>query len=151
MIVRVAGGTLAALAVIGASALAATPLKGASYAGTLDGSRAPITISFHVSPSGGEVESLRISSLPMYCAGKGPPGAPRISFHSAKISASGSFSSPGKDVIGASPLKGSVAATLVVTGSFAPGGHEGGTVTTTYGGPAKKCGGRSSYRTTGHR
>ena len=148
-IVRVAGGTLAVLAVIAASALAAAPRKGATYEGTLNGSRTPITISLHVSAAGGKVESLRISSLPIYCAGKGPPGALKISFENAKISASGSFSSPGKDVIASGPLKGSVAATLFITGSFTGAGHESGMLTTTYTGPAAKCGGRSSYRTTG--
>ena len=99
--------------------------------------------------SGAEVESLRISSLPIYCGGSGPPGTPKIKFQNATISASGSFSSPGKDTIATGPLKGSVAATLVVSGSFSAGGHEHGTVTTTYGGPAKKCGGHSAYSTTG--
>ena len=52
-------------------------------------------------------------------------------------------------MISSGPAKGSVAATLRVSGSFAGGGRESGTVTTTYGGPAAKCGGHSAYSTVG--
>jgi hypothetical protein len=148
-IVRFAGGTLAAFAVIATGALAAAPVKGAGYTGALAVAHSKVTISFRVSASGGQVENLRISSLPIYCGGSGPPGTPKIKFQNATISASGSFSSPGKDMIATGPLKGSVVATLLVSGSFSAGGHEHGTVTTTYSGPAKKCGGHSAYRTTG--
>ena len=138
-----------AFALLATAAFAAAPVKGAGYTGALAGSHSKITISFRVSASGAEVESLRISSLPIYCGGSGPPGTPKIKFQNATISASGSFSSPGRDTIATGPLKGSVVATLVVSGSFSAGGHEHGTVTTTYGGPAKKCGGHSAYITTG--
>jgi hypothetical protein len=148
-IVGFAGGSLVAFALAAAAALAAAPFKAASYTGALAGSHPKITISFRVSASGREVENLRISSLPIYCGGSGPPGTPKIKFQNATISTSGSFSIPGKDMIAAGPLKGSVVATLLVSGSFAAGGHEHGTVTTTYGGPAKKCGGHSAYSTTG--
>jgi hypothetical protein len=149
-IVRFAGGTLVAFALTaGAAALAAAPVDGASYTGALAGSHAKITISFRVSASGREVENVRIGSLPIYCAGSGPPGTPKIRFQNAAISASGSFSSPGKDMIAAGPLKGSVVATLLVSGGFSAGGHEHGTVTTIYSGPAKRCGGHSAYSTTG--
>ncbi len=143
------GGILVALALLATAALAVAPVKGAGYTGALAGSHSKITISFRVSASGAEVENLRISGLPIYCAGSGPPGTPKIKFQNARISASGSFSSPGKDVIATGPLKGSVVATLLVSGSFAAGGREHGTVTTTYSGPAKRCGGHSSYATTG--
>jgi hypothetical protein len=148
-IVRFAGGTLVACALTAAAALAAAPVKGGSYTGALAGSHPRITISFRVSASGREVENLRISSLPIYCGGSGPPGTPKIKFQNATISASGSFSSRGKDMIATGPLKGSVVATLLVSGSFSAGGREHGTVTTTYSGPAKKCGGHSAYATTG--
>jgi hypothetical protein len=148
-IVRLAGAPFVAFAMIATGALAAGPVKGAGYTGALAGAHSKITISFRVSASGGQVENLRISSLPIYCGGSGPPGTPKIKFQNATISASGSFSSPGKDMIATGPLKGSVVATLLVNGSFSAGGHEHGTITTSYSGPAKKCGGHSPYSTTG--
>ena len=128
-----------------APALAAAPLKGSVYRGSLGGSQAEISISFRVSPGGGEVESLHISALPIYCPGNGPPGTPTIVFAKAGISAAGRFSSAGKDMISSGPLKGSVVATLKLSGTFTPGGGVHGTVTTSYSGPAKSCGGHSSY------
>ncbi|HVC85761.1 MAG TPA: hypothetical protein VNC12_10975 [Solirubrobacteraceae bacterium] len=148
-IIGFAGGTLVAFAVAAAAAFAAAPVTGATYTGALAGQHPKITISFRVSASGREVENLRIGRLPIYCGGSGPPGTPRIKFKNAAISANGSFSSPGKDMIATGPLKGSVVATLRVSGSFSAGGHERGTVTTTYSGPAKNCGGHSAYATTG--
>jgi hypothetical protein len=148
-IVGLTGGTLVGFALLATTTFAVAPIKGAGYTGALAGSHSKITISFRVSASGAEVENLRISGLPIYCAGNGPPGTPKIAFHNATISASGSFSSPGKDMVASGPLKGSVVATLLVSGSFSAGGHEHGTVTTTYTGPAKKCGGHSTYNTTG--
>jgi hypothetical protein len=143
----VGGGALVALALLTAGALAASPINGASYRGALHGSRAKIAISFRVSTNGSQVQALRISALPIYCGGSGPPGTPTINFQIAKISARGTFSSSGKDLIGSGPAKGSVAATLRVSGSFAGGGKESGTITTIYGGSAAKCGGHSSYST----
>jgi hypothetical protein len=148
-VLALAGSGLVALALLAASALAASPIKGASYRGALRGSHAKIAISFRVSANGSQVQKLRISALPIYCAGSGPPGTPTLSFQDAKISAGGTFSGSGKDIIGSGPLKGSVAATLRVTGSFAAGGKESGIVTTIYSGSAAKCGGHSSYATVG--
>ena len=59
------------------------------------------------------------------------------------------FAAAGRDVIPSGPVKGSVAATLALTGRFGARGAESGTVTTTYNGPAKRCGGRSNYATRG--
>jgi hypothetical protein len=143
--VRVAGGALVALALLSAPTLAAGPIKGASYHGALSGSQAKVTISFTVSAAG-VIQNMRISSLPNYC-GRAAPGTPKIAFPNTKVSANGTFSIPGKDLVAAGPLKGSVVATLRVSGRFATGGRESGTVTTTYGGPAKKCGGHSAYAT----
>ncbi len=148
-VVALAPSGLVALALLTAPALAASPVRGASYRGALGGSHAKIAISFRVSANGSQVQKLRISALPIYCAGSGPPGTPTLSFQGAKISASGTFSSSGKDIISSGPLKGSVAATLRVSGSFAAGGKESGTITTIYSGSAAKCGGRSSYSTVG--
>jgi hypothetical protein len=145
-----AGSALVALTLMSGGALAANlvrgaVIRGASYHGALSGAHAKATISFRVSGAGTEVENLRISSLPIYCGGKGPPGTPKIRFPTAGISARGTFSSAGKDVIASGPLKGSVAATLLVSGTFAAAGKESGTVTTTYSGSARRCGGRSPY------
>jgi hypothetical protein len=143
--VRVAGGALVALALLSAPTLAAGPIKGAGYHGALSGSQSKVTISFKVSAAG-LIQNMRISSLPNYC-GRAAPGTPKIAFPNTKVSANGTFSIPGKDLIAAGPLKGSVVATLLVSGRFGSGGKESGTVTTTYGGPAKKCGGHSAYAT----
>ena len=142
-----AAGALVALATIAAPALAAGPIKGAGYHGALSGSQAKVTISFKVSAAG-VIQSMRLSGLPNYC-GRAAPGAPKIAFPNTKVAANGTFSIPGKDLVAAGPLKGSVVATLRVSGRFASGGKEGGTLTTTYGGPAKKCGGHSTYTTAG--
>jgi hypothetical protein len=146
LIVRVAAGALVALPLLSAATLAAGPIKGASYHGALSGSQAKVMISFKVSPAG-VIQNMRFSSLPNYC-GRAAPGTPNIAFpNTTKVSATGTFSIPGKDLIAAGPLKGSVVATLRVSGRFASSGKESGTVTTTYGGPAKKCGGHSAYAT----
>ncbi len=144
-IVRAAACGLAGLLIAAIPALAAAPLRGAVYRGTLGGSQSSTAISFQVSPGGGEVASLRISALPIYCPGNGPPGTPTIVFAKARISPAGRFSSTGKDTISSGPLKGSVVATLRLSGVFTAGGGAHGTITTSYGGPAKRCGGHSSY------
>ena len=104
-----------------------------------------ISISFHVTGNG-TVDGVKFSRLPLYCAGGGPPAA-RITFAMARVSAQGTFAVAGQDVIPSGPVKGAVAARLMLTGRFAAGGAESGTVTTTYNGPAKRCGGRSRYTT----
>jgi hypothetical protein len=144
-VARVAACSLAGILLAAAPALAAAPLKGSVYRGSLGGSQSKISISFRVSPGGGEIEGLNISALPIYCAGNGPPGTPMIAFAKAGISAAGRFSSAGKDMISSGPLKGSVVATLKLSGAFSAGGGVHGTITTIYGGSAKSCGGHSSY------
>jgi hypothetical protein len=143
----ITAGLAVALGVMAASALAGGPLRGATYRGSLAGSMSAVAISFHVTANG-TVEGVKLSRLPLYCAGNGPPAA-RISFASAKVSAQGTFAAAGRDVIASGPVKGSVAATLALTGRFGAGGAESGTLTTTYNGPAKRCGGRSNYATRG--
>ena len=137
------------LAVAAAPALGAPPLKGTVYRGALGGAESNITISFRVSPGGSEVDGIRLSALPIYCPGNGPPGTPAIVFAKARITSAGSFSTTGRDMIGSGPLKGSVAATLTLSGTFAAGGAVHGTIATSYGGPAKSCGGHSSYSARG--
>jgi hypothetical protein len=145
---QIAGaGALAALALLTASTLAAGLAKDGVYRGALSGSRASITISFHVSAAGGNVADLQISKLPMYCPGSGPPGTPSIVFATAPVSTTGRFTSTGRDVITTGRLKGAVAATLKVSGTFASDGSEHGTVTTEFGGAAAACSGHSTYAT----
>ena len=148
-IARAAACGLVGLLLAGAPALAAAPLKGSVYRGSLGGSQSKISISLRVSADGAEVEGLRLSALPIYCPGNGPPGTPTIVFAKARISATGRFASAGKDMINSGPLKGSVVATLKLSGAFTAGGGLRGTITTIYGGPAKSCGGHSSYSADG--
>jgi hypothetical protein len=136
----------AALALASAAALAASPTGGTHYRGSLTGSQAHVTISFHVSADRSQVEDVALGKLPIYCTGNAPPGA-RVAFKPAKISATGTFSTTGADTLDAGPLKGQKVATLKLSGSFAAGGAEHGTLATTYSGPAAHCNGRSSYRT----
>ena len=130
-----------------AAALAAAPVKGSSYRGTLTGSRSAITVSFRVAHSGTSISQVDVSALPLYCSGKPPPTA-RISFSGAPISAHGTFTATGADKIGVGPLKGSVIAKLKLTGSFAADRSESGVLTTTLaGGSSARCSGHSNYRT----
>jgi len=143
--VRITACGLALAAIVAVPALAAAPRKGAVYSGSLAGAQAKISLSFRVSSSGGQVGAVTVSALPIYCAGNPPPGTPSLVFATAKISAAGRFSSTGKDTISSGPLKGSVVATLIVSGTFNSGGRAHGTVTTSYGGSAKNCGGHSNF------
>lgn len=137
--------SLAALVLLATAAAGANAHKGGVYHGSLSGTQSKISIDVHVSPAGTGVVAITLSALPIYCPGNGPPGTPSIVFAKAKISAAGKFSTTGKDMIGSGPLKGSVAATLAVNGTFTATGMLHGTLSTSYGGGAKRCGGRSSY------
>ena len=151
-VTRLRGG-LAAIAaaclpvLVAAAALAAAPVKGGSYRGTLTGSRSAISVSFRVAHSGASIGQVTVSALPLYCPGKPPPNA-RISFSGAPINARGTFTAAGTDKIGAGPLKGSPIATLKLTGAFGANHTESGVLTTTLsGGSSAKCSGHSNYRT----
>ena len=85
------------------------------------------------------------TKLPIYCTGSPPPSA-RISFGTATI-AGGRFTTKGRDAIPVGPLKGTTVATLTLTGTFASGRRESGTITTTFAGSASRCSGHSSYAT----
>ena len=148
---RVRGGLSIAAAcvpmLLAAAALAAAPVPGDSYRGTLTGSRSAIRVSFRVSSSGSAVSHVTVSALPLYCSGKPPPSA-RISFSGAPVDKRGTFTATGADKIGVGPLKGSVIAKLKLTGSFAADRSESGVITTTLsGGSSSTCSGHSSYRT----
>lgn len=134
------------LALSTAVALAAAPVRGATYRGSLTGAQSSIQISFRVSPGGGQVQAIRLSALPIFCTGGAPPNS-TLKFASAVVTRTGTFSTTGRDLLGVGPLKGTVAAKLTLTGTFAAGGRESGTVTTIFGGSGTRCGGRVRYRT----
>jgi hypothetical protein len=127
------------------TALAAAPVKGGSYSGQLAAPRSAYLVSFKVSANGKQVTGLKISNTPFYCQGGGPPIP--VHFANATISKAGTFTSTGKYVIVEGPLKGQVGTKLEITGKFAKGGAEQGTVTSTFLKTAK-CSGKSSYTTT---
>jgi hypothetical protein len=141
----VGAASLVALVLVATSVAGANARKGGVYHGSLSGTQSKISIDVHVSPAGTAVVAITLSALPIYCPGNGPPGTPSIVFAKAKISAAGKFSTTGKDMIASGPLKGSVAATLTVNGTFTATGTLHGTLSTSYGGGAKRCGGHSSY------
>lgn len=141
---------LISLAAAASAASAAPPIRAAHYSGALRAPQSKVSISFAVSPAGDRVTSLRIGMLPFYCAnGPGPSATPRLTFPQAVISRRGTFSAAGQDRVASGPLKGVPLAKVLVTGAFAAGGRESGTVTTTYPGAAQRCSGHSAYATRG--
>jgi hypothetical protein len=127
-------------------ALAGPQAKGGSYKGTLSAPRTTYIVSLKVSRDGKRVTNLRISNTPFFCSGGGRPTP--VSFPSAQISGSGTFTSKGKFIISEGPLKGQVGALLTLTGQFAKGRREQGKVTTIYPGAAS-CNGSARYQTKG--
>jgi hypothetical protein len=124
------------------------PVKAATYHGGLTGSQANVTLAFSVSTNGTRVTDVRINLLPFYCAGvgPGPTAAPRITFAAVSISPRGAFATAGSDRVASGPLKGALLAKLELTGRFAARAATG-TLATTYTGAARRCSGRSAYRT----
>jgi hypothetical protein len=141
-------GAVVAVGLLGltGAALAANPVKGATYSGALAPPRSSYKVSFEVSGNGGQVSGLTISNLPFYCPGGG--GTIPVKFADAPISKSGTFTSTGKYVTLEGPLKGQLATTLKISGTFGPGGSEEGTVTSTWV-KLHSCSGQSSYTTKG--
>jgi hypothetical protein len=136
-------GVLAAL-LVASAALAAGPVKGGSYAGSLIPSRDGVTVSFKVSADGKKVIGLSTSNVPLYCSGGGKPIP--VHFKSAVISSKGTFSSTGKYLILEGPKKGQVGANLKISGKFLKARKERGTLTTSYVG-FSNCSGISTYST----
>jgi hypothetical protein len=134
---------LAALLAAGA-ALAASPIEGGSYAGSLIPPRDGVTVSFKVSANGKRVTGLSTSNIPLYCSGGGEPIP--IHFKNATISSKGTFSSTGRYLILEGPKKGQVGANLKISGKFLKGRKERGTLTTSYVG-FSNCSGISAYST----
>jgi hypothetical protein len=145
---RIVSVAAIAMAMPAAVALAAAPTRGATYRGLLAGSHSSIKVSFHVSPGGSQVQAIRLSALPVFCPGGAPPNS-TLTFANAHVTPAGTFSTTGRDLLGVGPLKGTVAAKLAITGTFAAGGHESGTVTTIFAGSATHCDGRARYSARG--
>jgi hypothetical protein len=136
----------AAALLLASGAGAALQVAGATYVGKLDGRQSKVAISLRVSADGRRVEAVHVSRLPIYCAGGGPPAA-AIVFQPAPISRSGRFVTSGKDTVAVGPLKGTVVATLTLTGAFASGRRESGVIRTSFMGSGSKCSGQSNYKT----
>jgi len=138
--------TAVAVAVLGVAgaALAANPVKGATYSGALAAPRSSYKVSFEVSGNGVQVTVLTMSNLPFYCSGGN--GAIPVKFADAPISKSGTFTSTGKYFALEGPLKGQLATKLTITGAFGKGGSERGTVTSTWV-KVHACSGQSTYTT----
>ena len=125
-------------------ALAASSVKGGSYAGNLIPARDGVTVSFKVSANGNKVTGLSTSNVPLYCSGGGKPIP--VHFKNATISNKGTFSSTGKYLVLEGPKKGQVGANLKISGKFLKGGKERGTLRTSYVG-FPGCSGISAYST----
>ena len=138
------GLAVAALAAGPAAAVAAAPEKGASYKGTLTAPRTSIKVSLAVSADGRKITKLRISNIPLFCSGGGPPVP--ITFKAAKTSIAGTFTSTGVQHITSGPHKGQLGARLSITGKFGAGGSEHGAVTVKFP-TAKSCDGTTTYST----
>ncbi len=134
---------LVGLLVAGA-ALAAGPIKGGSYTGSLIPARDGVLVSFKVSANAKQVTGLSTSNVPLYCSGGGKPIP--VHFKNATISSKGTFSSTGKYLVLEGPKRGQVGANLKISGKFLKGRKERGTLTTSYVG-FSNCSGRSAYST----
>jgi hypothetical protein len=134
--------TLATL-VAASAALAAKPIKGATYSGTIHrSSNVAYTIKFKVSKNGTHVGGFTVPLLPVYCQGGGF-GTPQSVV--AKITKKGTFQA--KLPIYFAPAH-STQGFLIVTGKFAKHGKESGKATTQFT-HVTACDGTSTYSTTG--
>lgn len=133
-------GSATVVALIAAAiAFAASPVKGAKYAGHLKVASSE-KVTFKVSPSGTMVTSVRVKPyLPNKCGNGGTP-PPEVS-KPAKIK-NGKFSA----VVKAELSNGLVSGMVTVTGKFLPGGKERGVVKAPLPG-APECAGNFPYTT----
>jgi hypothetical protein len=115
------------------AALGGNAVKGGHYTGKLDGFElfvnTGITVTFTVSHDGKKVRKLRLSNSPNYCPQLGiNPTAKAVKFKSAKISKQGTFRGvhtyPSADAV--------QFARLTITGKFAAGRLEAGTIKVRY-------------------
>jgi hypothetical protein len=120
-------------------ALAANPVKGAKYSGTIN-ANGGLAISFKVTSNGKDVVKMKVPQPPIFCQGGGPPPAQNPA-KPAPISSSGTFKEKLQYVSGT----GSDVATLKVTGAFHRHHKESGKVTVSW--SAASCNGSALYST----
>jgi hypothetical protein len=128
-------------------ALAAKPLKGATYRGTIerDGENVTFPISFKVSQNGKTVSSFKLAdSFPVYCHGG---GFPHIDDGSGRVTKRGTFTAK-LPLLTISTNKAD--GFIVVSGTFARGGAASGKVRTDINGSfGTACNGSSPFTARG--
>ena len=117
-----------------AVALAANPVKGAKYSGTIN-ANGGLPISFKVTSNGKNVVKMKVPQPPIFCSAGGPPPAQKRA-KPAPISSTGSFKEKLQYVGGT---------TLKVTGAFHRHHKESGKVTASW--SAASCNGSALYST----
>ena len=128
-------------------ALAANQVKGATYSGKIN-ANGGLAISFKVTSDGKDVVKMKVPQPPLFCSGGGPP-PPQKPAKPAPISTAGTFTDTLQYVATVGPKKGSVIATLKVTGTFHAHKKESGKATVTWKG-SPSCSGTAPYSTTVH-
>lgn len=137
--------TVIAALVAASVAMAAKPVKGATYSGKIRNSRNSIDtypISFKVSKSGKQVSGFKLTGdYPSYCQGGGFPQVGTKG--SGKISKQGTFTAKLPLLaLGTNKADGF----LIVTGKFGKGGSVSGKIKTDIAGTfGHECNGTSSY------
>lgn len=135
---------LLALALAGA-ALAANPIKGATYSGRLKPESGPISdgtpISLAVSANGKKV-TVKMESFPLFCEGGGPPQV--IRFKKVQV-VGGKFKATGTSTT-EKQFGGGLTADATVSGKFLANGRERGSFEDSFPKLAE-CGGETSYST----
>jgi hypothetical protein len=117
------------------AALAAKPVKGATYRGTISRGSLPITLK--VSGNGRSVK-VNVPNPPLFCQGGG--GGTTQSTKAATITNGGTFTAKISYA-----FKGKVVFSAKVTGKFGAARSENGKITATY--KSASCSGTSSYST----
>ncbi|MFL5737344.1 MAG: hypothetical protein ACJ76P_08395 [Actinomycetota bacterium] len=131
--------TLVTVLATAAVALAANPVRGAKYSGTIK-VNGGLAISFNVTSDGKDVVKMKVPQPPIFCPGGGPP-PPQKRAKPAPISNTGTFTDKLKYV----SSTGSVIATLKVTGAFHTHHKESGKATVSW--SAASCNGSALYST----
>jgi hypothetical protein len=127
--------TAVASLVAATAAVAAKPVKGATYTGTISHGSLPITLK--VSANGKSV-NVNVRTPPLFCQGGG--GGTTQSTKAATITRGGTFNAKISYL-----FHGKVVFSAKVTGKFGPGRSESGKITAVY--KTASCSGTSSYST----
>lgn len=109
--------------VLASTALAAAPKPG-TYKATIASTVRPIAFSLKL--SGARVGPVKISDIPIYCQGGGPP-IPRT-FPTVRLSSTGTFTTRTTFRPTLGPLKGKVTSRLTITGRFTRSGRMRGRI-----------------------